>query len=343
MSFLQGLEKELNVSITENGAVGYKTTGKAILDFNFKVASYRSKSEKEILNDFKDVWFEDKELALKFLFYIRDIREGVGERRLFRTILPEIAYNLDNRVFDWIMKYGRADDLFVFFGTDLEKQMVEYVKSKLLEDTNNVQNNKPISLLAKWMPSINTSSKETRALAKKFVKAFEIDDKTYRKMLAGLRKYSNVLETKLCNNEWDKVKYEAVPSQANLKYKEAFFKHDETRRKEYLDSLKKGETKINASTAFPHDIVNKYKSTGGWFWRDSQVRGLDETLEQMWKSLPDYVKGDTTTLVVRDGSGSMESNIGNTNVTALDVSTALAIYFSERANGDFKDKFIIFS
>ena len=126
MSFLQGLEKELNVSITENGAVGYKTTGKAILDFNFKIASYRSKSEKEILNDFKDVWFENKELALKFLFYIRDIREGVGERRLFRVILPEIAYQLDNRVFDWIMEYGRADDLFVFFGTDLEKQMVEY-------------------------------------------------------------------------------------------------------------------------------------------------------------------------------------------------------------------------
>ena len=343
MSFLQGLEKELNVSITENGAVGYKTTGKAILDFNFKIASYRSKSEKEILNDFKDVWFENKELALKFLFYIRDIREGVGERRLFRVILPEIAYQLDNRVFDWIMEYGRADDLFVFFGTDLEKQMVEYVKSKLLEDTNNVQNNKPISLLAKWMPSINTSSKETKALAKKFIKAFEIDDKTYRKMLAGLRKYSNVLETKLCNNEWDKVKYETVPSQANLKYKEAFFKHDETRRREYLDSLKKGETKINASTTFPHDIVNKYKSAGGWLWRDNQVRGLDETLEQMWKSLPDYVKGDTTTLVVRDGSGSMESNVGNTNVTALDVSTALAIYFSERANGDFKDKFITFS
>lgn len=343
MSFLQGLENELNKSITENGAEGYKTTGKSIVDFNFKISSYRDKSEKEILNDFKDVWFENKELALKFLFYIRDIREGVGERRLFRTILPEIAYNLDNRVFDWIMEYGRADDLFVFFGTDLEKQMVEYVKSKLLEDTNNVQNNKPISLLAKWMPSINTSSKETKALAKKFIKAFEINDKTYRKMLAGLRKYSNVLETKLCNNEWDKVKYETVPSQANLKYKEAFFKHDEARRKEYLDSLKKGEVKINASTAFPHDIVNKYK-IGGWFYRESQLKDLDETLEQMWKALPDYVKGNSSTLVVRDGSGSMEcANLGNSNITPLQIATALSIYFSERCYGDYKDKFITFS
>ena len=343
MSFLQGLEKELNTSITENGAVGYKTTGKAILDFNFKVASYRGKSEKEILNDFKNVWFENKELALKFLFYIRDIREGVGERRLFRTILPEIAYALDNRVFNWVMEYGRADDLFVFFGTELENQMIEFVKNKLLEDTNNVQNNKPISLLAKWMPSINTSSKTTRELAKKFIKAFEIDDKTYRKMLAGLRSYSNVIETKTCRNKWDEIVYEAVPSQANIKYKEAFFKHDEARRKEYLDSLKKGETKINASTTFPHDIVSNYRLNSTWMWGSTKAKSLDQTLESMWKALPNYVREDNKTLVVRDGSGSMEARIGDTKVSALDVSTALAIYFSERASGDFKDKFITFS
>jgi hypothetical protein len=340
MSFLQGLEKELNKSITENGAVGYKTTGKAILDFNFKIASYRSKSEKEILNDFKDVWFEDKELALKFLFYVRDIREGVGERKLFRTILPEIAYTLDNRVFDWVMEYGRADDLFVFFNTELEKQMIEFVKTKLLEDTNNYQNNKPVSLLAKWMPSINTSSKETRNLAKKFIKAFEIDDKTYRKMLSGLRKYLDVIERKCCANEWGKVDYSKVPSQANLKYKDAFLKHDLERRQSYLSKLEKGETKINASVTFPHDIVNKYGSHNGWYCRTLKY---DATLEQMWKALPNYVKENNNTLVIRDGSGSMTCNVGGTNVTALDVSTALAIYFSERASGDFKNKFITFS
>ena len=340
MSFLQGLEKELNISITENGAVGYKTTGKAILDFNFKVASYRSKTEKEILNDFKDVWFENKELALKFLFYVRDIREGVGERKLFRTILPEIAYTLDNRVFDWVMEYGRADDLFVFFNTELEKQMIEFVKTKLLEDTNNYQNYKPVSLLAKWMPSINTSSKETRNLAKKFIKAFEIDEKTYRKMLSGLRKYLDVVEKKCCANKWNKIDYSKVPSQANLKYKAAFLKHDLERRQSYLTKLEKGKTKINASVTFPHDIVNKYGSHNGWY---CPTLKYDATLEQMWKALPNYVKENNNTLVIRDGSGSMTCNVGGTNITALDISTALAIYFSERASGDFKNKFITFS
>ena len=44
MSFMKNLEDEMNVSVTENGALGYKTTGKALLDFNFKVATYREKS-----------------------------------------------------------------------------------------------------------------------------------------------------------------------------------------------------------------------------------------------------------------------------------------------------------
>lgn len=336
--FLQGLENELNKSITENGAEGYKTTGKSIVDFNFKISSYRNKSEKEILNDFKDVWFEDKELALKFLFYIRDVREGVGERRLFRVILPEIAYQLDNRVFDWIMEYGRADDLFVFFGTEKEKDMIAYVTNKLSEDMKNSQDNKSISNLSKWMPSINCSSNKTKELARKFIKALGIQEKMYRKLLAHLRSYANVVETKTCRNNWGDITYSAVPSLANLKYKNAFMKHDEERYKEYLKSVEKGELKINSSVTFPHDIIHKYIRYG------MHTAHADATLEEMWKALPNYVRGNSSTLVVRDGSGSMTwENLGNSNVTPLEIATALSIYFSERCHGDFKDKFITFS
>ena len=41
-----------NTIKTENGAIGYKTTGKALLDMNFKISSYRSLSEDEIIKDF---------------------------------------------------------------------------------------------------------------------------------------------------------------------------------------------------------------------------------------------------------------------------------------------------
>lgn len=331
--FIDNLKDTLNVSTTENGALGYATTGKALVDFNFKVASMRNWPEETIKREFKKVWYENKELALKYLFYVRDVREGLGERRLFREAITEIIDNLDSRVFDWIMKFGRADDLLVFLGTKLEKDLIDYIQVQLEKDMQGVKDNKPISLLSKWLPSINTSSTETREKAKQLCKSLHITETKYRKMLSKLRKYIDVIERKLCANEWDKVNYETVPSNANLKYKDALLKHDEDRRKKYLESLEKGEAKINGSVLFPHDIVAKYVK--------DRVLKKDEALEALWKSLPNYVDGNSNTLVVRDGSGSMTWS--DNNVRPLDVATALAIYFSERCEGQFKDNFITFS
>jgi len=333
MTFLQGLKNELNTSTTENGAKGYAATGKALLDFNFKISSFRDSSEEEIEIEFKKAWFENKELALKYLFYARDAREGLGERRLFRTCVTEIIDELDERVFDWIVEFSRYDDLFVFFGTKLEKQMLEYVKTQLRKDAKNLVNKEPISLLAKWMPSINTSSSETKRKARRIKSYLGMSEKDYRKMLSDLRNHLDVLERKCSSNKWEEIKYENVPSQANIKYMGAFLRHDEDRRRDYLSKLEKGETKINASTLFPHDIVCKYRN----------CRNKDITLEELWKSLPDYVQGDSSTIVVRDGSGSMTCNVGKTSTSALDVATALSIYFAERCKGEFKDKFITFS
>ena len=344
--FVEGISDELNVSVTENGALGYKTTGKDLLDFNFKVASYRTKSDGDIIVDFKKAWYENKELALKFLFYARDIREGLGERRLFRVCIKDLVREIDNRVFDWIAEYGRYDDLFVFFNTEKQNDMMEYVRVQLMKDMENCIANKNVSLLAKWMPSVKTSSEESMLMARKFIKYFnnsneeeKITQKTYRKTLSRLRAYIDVIEKKQCSNKWDEINYEKVPSMANLKYKDAFLNHDAERRKKYLDSLEKGESKINASVTYPHNIVNKYLKQNGYYSLD--LFKYDQALESMWKSLPNYVKGNTNTLVVRDGSYSMTSEFNG--VKPLDISTALAIYFSEKCEGAFKDKFITFS
>ena len=344
--FAELLEKEMNVSKTENGALGYKTTGSALVDFNFKVSSFRTKNrEKDIIPDFVKAWHENPELAIKYLFYLRDVREGLGERNTFRVILHDIADYLDTRVFDWIMKYGRADDLFLFFDTKLEWDMVEYVQQQLFKDMDNCIANKPISLLAKWMPSINTTSEDTRKLAYRFIKELNITPANYRKCLSKLRKYLDVVERKLCKNEWGKVDYNTVPSLANLKYNKAFFKHDEERRKAYLEALKNVDktAKINASVLYPHDIVNKYKSFPSWSWQP-KISDYDETLEQLWKNLPNYLKDEQNVLVIRDGSGSMGGAIGTSSkITAMDVADALSIYFSERCSGPYKDKFLTFS
>jgi hypothetical protein len=200
---------------------------------------------------------------------------------------------------------------------------------------------KSVSLLAKWMPSLNASSETTKKYASIICKKMGDTPRSYRKLLSKMRKYIDVVECKMSAKEWNAINYEAVPSRANLIYNNAFLRNDEERRREYLGKLEKGEVKINASTLFPHDIVHKYMSGGGWY---QSLKSYDATLEGLWKALPDTVKGAENTIVVADGSGSMTCNVGgNTSVTALDVANALAIYFSERASGEFKDKYITFS
>lgn len=341
----QTLNNEMNVSITENGAVGYRTTGKELLDLNFAVASLRKMSDAEVAKRFKKAFCEDNILAMKWLFYARDAREGVGERRLFRVVLADLVKSNPEMVIpviNLIPEYGRFDDLWCLLD-DAESADVVYqiVDNQLKQDWENMAANKPISLIAKWMPSINASSAKTKEYGKKLCKALKMTEREYRKALSKLRKYLGVVEVDMSDKNWSAIKYEAVPSRANLIYNNAFLRNDEARRREYLSQLEKGETKINASTLFPHDIVHKYMTGDMW---SARLKSKDATIEALWKALPDTVKGCGNTIVVADGSGSMTTTVdNNSRVTALEVANALAIYFAEHSSGQFKDKYITFS
>ena len=227
-------------SITENGAVGYQTTGKALLDMNYKVSSYRNRSESEILGDFIKALAEDPVLALKWAFYVGDIREGLGERRLFRILIKYILQSRKDLI-KYVSEFNRFDSLFVLFDTDAESDMIDFVKNQLSADMKACASGQSVSLLAKWMPSINTSSEQTKALARRFIAALGVNDKQYRKMLSKLRSKIDVTEIKMCSGDWDKIDYQKVPSKANLNYKDAFLRHDEARRREFLSKLENGE------------------------------------------------------------------------------------------------------
>ena len=348
MDFMNEVKNTMNSYLqrTENGALGYQTSGKELLDMNFMVSSFRNKSDGEIENAFSKAYFENPMLAIKWLFYARDARGGLGERRLFRVAFnwlisfdKEVAIKLASL----IPEFGRWDDLIFLLNSDAEEisnLVLSEIKNQLVKDMENCANNKPISLLAKWMPSINTSSYATKALARKVIAGLKVTEKTYRKTLSALRAYLKVVETKMCAKEWEEIDYSAVPSRANLIYNSAFLRNDEQRRRSYLAALEKGETKINGSVNFPHDIVSAYSYGSCWH---CSTKPYDSTLEALWKALPDYVNGAGNTICVADGSGSMTSKVGNTKVSCLDVANALAIYFAEHSSGAFKDKYITFS
>ena len=335
------LNNDMNVSVTENGAVGYRTTGKELLDLNFAIASLRKMSDMEIAKRFRKAFCEDNILAMKWLFYARDAREGVGERRLFRVVLEDLVKSNPEMVIpviNLIPEYGRYDDLWCLLdNAEAAKAIYTMVDKQLVADMRNMDNNNSISLLAKWLPSSNASSEKTKKYAKQIYNALGLTEREYRKMLSAFRKYLDVVEVKMSDKNWSEIKYEAVPSRANLIYNSAFLRNDEERRREYLGKLEKGETKINASTLFPHDIVHKYMNY-------RYIKPKDATIEALWKALPDTVKGCGNTIVVADGSGSMTTIVDNhSDVTALEVANALAIYFAEHSSGQFKDKYITFS
>ena len=348
MNFYEQINKTLadsdsNRSVTENGALGFKTTGRALLDLNFAVSSLRNAGEKEIEQKFAAALGDDRNTAIVWLFFARDAREGMGERRLFRVCMRYLAREFPDTVRNLIplvAEYGRWDDLMVLLDTKVADEVLSLICNQLTIDMANCRNKKSISLLAKWMPSANTSSVDTVKKADQIRRFLNITPRQYRKMLSGLRRYLDVTERKMSANSWKEINYEAVPSRANLFYNNAFLRHDEERRREYLGKVEKGEAKINASVLFPHDIVHKY--IGGNSWQLSTLN-MDATLESLWKALPNTVQDGEGTIVVADGSGSMTSTIGKTQITAWEVAHALAIYFAERLAPPFRDQYITFS
>jgi hypothetical protein len=346
MSFINSLTTTLagdgyNNSVTENGAIGYRSTGKAIVDLNFSVPFLRGADDRAIISMFLKAYGEDKTLALKWLFFARDVREGLGERRLFRVIVNYFGKAEPDEIrhlLKYFHVYGRWDDLCSLLNTSLQVDVLDYIKYQLIADKGAMKRGAPISLLAKWLPSINTSSKKTVAMGRMIAKYLNMTERDYRKTLSELRGYVSIVEILMSNRDWGNINYETVPSQANLRYSNAFMRHDKERRSNFLNALTKGEVKINAGTLYPHDIVHKYSAIYGLYSDE-----LDETIEGLWKSLPNLVDPASRTIVVADGSGSMVSNIPGTRVSALSVANALAIYFAERLVGEFENKYITFS
>lgn len=332
-----------NYMLTTNGAVAYSTSGSKLVDINFAVTGLRGKGDNQISTMFRKAWAENPMLAMRWLFYVRDIRGGSGERNIFRVCLADLAKNgrddIVNAVIKYIPEYGRWDDMWPLLNVpSVKKEVLSVMATQLKSDIQNFHDNKPISLLGKWLPSLNTSSDTTRHYGEIIRKYLKWTPKQYRQTLSALRERIDVIERKMSSQNWQAIDYEKVPSKANLIYNSAFLRHDEERRRAYLDALEKGEAKINSSVAFPHEIVHKYCSCDFW---GARIKSYDSALEAMWSSLPNI--GVDNTIVVADGSGSMTSTVPGTSISCLEVANALAIYCAERCSGEFKNKYITFS
>ena len=349
MNFATAMHREGTHKLTENGAAAYDSTAQgALLDLFSQIGALRPRTDREIEQKFAAAFREDKLLATKMLFYAGDIRQGgLGERRTFRVCLRWLADNhpeIVNKNIELIPYFNRFDSWFVLCGTKCEKLMWENVAKTLAADMKAYNasvgtKHVPVSLLAKWMPSENTSSEKTRQMAVKAQRALQLTPRKYRKMLSALRKHINVTERMMSAGEWAKIDYAKVPSYAMHNYGSAFAKHDHERFDAYLKSVKKGEVKINASVLYPYDLVEKYMNIreAGTHYGDCFVaRNENAVVEAQWKAMPNYLTKPVNAVVMADVSGSMHGR-------PMATSIGLATYFAQHNTGHYHNQYLTFT
>lgn len=331
MTFTAALEKELNITQTENGAKAYASTLNSCLDLFGKIAACRN-DVAQAKTLFARAYAEDPETATRILFWARDIRGGQGERAVFRELFRDLVLNspeIGAGLVGLVPEYGRWDDLLVLENTPVWGIVLGAIKARFDEDMLQMRLGNTVSLLGKWLPSVNASSKDTKRLGRKIAAYLGLNERQYRKSLSALRTQIRIVEQAMCAREWSAIDYSKLPSRAAFMYRKAFAKQDGTRYSEYLNAVAKGEAKINASTLYPYDIVEQYLYKGARY---------DRTIDLQWEALPNYMEGNEFNgLVVADVSGSMYGR-------PMAVSISLAMYIAERNTAEaWKNKFLTFS
>ena len=337
--FLEELRKEENLTYTENGALTNRSTNSYCLDLFATIGALRNAEDNEIISRFIKAYTEDNNMAMKILFFARDIRGGLGERRVFRSIwkwlslheAESVRKNITN-----VPEYGRFDDLLSLLDGPCEKDMLSFIKEQLDKDLAALKIGESVSLLAKWLPSVNTSNKDTVKRAKKLAKALGFSDAEYRKVLVSLRAEIKLMENYLREKDYS-FSYEKQPSKALYKYRLAFLRNDRERYSAFLEKAEKNPSVMNTGTLTPYDVVapiiNKDKERVAISKWDR--RSMDIT----WKALPDYT-GAENALAVVDGSASM---YWYGEYIPAAVAQSLGIYFAEHNKGCFHNHFITFS
>ena len=334
---LNYLKNESNMAYTENGGTAYRSTESFCLDMFFKAGAMRNSTAKEIADVVTRAYAEDPDKTMKIIFFARDARGGLGERRFFRCAVSALVKTAPKAVeknIPLFAEYGRFDDLCVLLGTPLENAAAKEIKAQLDKDIAAMNAKGQASLLAKWLPSVNASSKDTRNKGRRMAALLGMTEPAYRRTLSALRAYTDILENRLRERDYT-FDYEVQPSCAMFKYRRAFIRNDNERYTGYLNNVHNGTAKLNADRLFPYDIVRAALA--------GNISATErKSLDAAWKSLPDLTaSGRENAIAVIDGSGSMTCGFGG--IRPIDAALSLGIYFAEHNRGEFANHFITFS
>lgn len=277
---LSELEMLFNGTKTENGDDTSISTGNKLLDYLFQAEYYQKH-----LNEVK---IGNSDVEKLFAMFMRDPRIGMKYRDLGRVLERQAGVSAEAAAFA-----GRFDDLWESSTeNDFCDEWLVYLFKEAIKGNE---------LAKKWMPHYVASHKNGTAakstiMASKLRKklhtllGIKLNKQQYNKLVKG-----NTVERMLSEKRYDDIEFSKLPSLALLKYWSRFAgtgnNCEKTEMAErfnaYLDSVKKGEAKMNFSTATVYDI-----------YRNANKIDADLAFDQIKK-----ISGNW--LPILDSSGSM--------------------------------------
>ena len=339
------------MSIGHKGDFAYESTGSSLVDFFSKAGVFSHKNSfygetVPILRLFESAWEENEYKAMQLAMWMRDCRGGSGNRSGFRDVIRWIAINHSQWMtanLHLVPAVGRWDDFIALIDTPCEQAMLLYWGIHIVNGNG---------LANKWAPR----EKNNREVYHKLRKQLRMSPPEFRKHLA---KYTTVVETQMCNNEWAEINYNHVPSVAMSRSTKSFSRNDLSRFTAWKTSLADplSGNKVNASVLFPHDCIHTLFSElkigdGFYYWSSMRTNpneryGESVLANAQFAALPNFMeKNNMRIMPICDFSGSMCDPISEKNtIRIIDVCMGLGLYCSDRVgeNNPFYRKFIPFS
>lgn len=352
--FLQSLSetaaKMKTLADAESEAPSDASSDSALTEFHARTTELRYAEQSLVKEAAEKAYDENALLAIKLFFYVGDVRGGKGERDVFNSCMdfltekhPEIAKEL----LPLIPVYTRWDYLIRLVTSENEmisEEATRLVTEQFREDQKALaalENGEKaeVSLLAKWMPSLQTKKPGDKLTVRHLLKTLHIQERDYRHALSALREHLGVVEKKMSAKNYAGIDPEKMNARQQLRYSAFLRKVMEEKRHAYLQAVLRGEATPDDSVLNPLEICHEYEQ-GNWQGEFE----LNEDYEALWARMLDGKTKGGSTIVVRDGSDSMTRRFcDETSATMLEAANALAIYCAEKLSGAFKDQFITFS